>query len=389
MHRPLPPCRPRPAELVLLSFVLYCVVRAVAGATLALATNAVPRGDVFITLLFVLTLKLALDYRALAWPAALASSKRIHTLSLPVYILGGVLPSATVYTEMPRYLPHLKQAGGELSSLFYFTYSSVRAALALVVPGTFIWLIIGLYIKRYGRFSLWGLVVRRAPGAIDVLRDWLPPLALIYVYGALGPILSQRLFPDRDPLFERIDRFLFFGRSPTKLCESIISPALSEWLSGCYTFYLPLYPLVLGALFAKRERAPFREGAFALSLVLAMGYIGYAMVPVVGPVFTQSFDRSLDVYYLGWLKEQLMDRTRVPRDCFPSLHTAASLTLLWASRHIPRLAWALSPIVISIPFACVYLRYHYVTDVLAGLLLFAGVATWASKSRGLQAAFHR
>jgi membrane-associated phospholipid phosphatase len=185
-----------------------------------------------------------------------------------------------------------------------------------------------------------------------------------------------------------LDQFLFFGHNPTKLCEAIISPPLSEWLGACYTFYLPLFPIVLGALFMVRDRAPFREGAFALSLVLAVGYIGYSMVPVVGPVFTQTFDRSLDLYFTGFIKEQLMDRTRVPRDCFPSLHTGASMTLLWAARHIPKLAWALAPFVLSIPFACVYLRYHYVTDVLAGLLLFALVATWA-RSRPLQAAFHR
>jgi membrane-associated phospholipid phosphatase len=382
--------RPRPAELVLLFFVVYCLVRVILGAKLSsLAPHAVPRGDVFITLLFVLTVKLALDYRALAWPAELESERRMHTLFLPGFLLAGGLPGAIVYAALPGYLPHLGHSGGALSGLLLFTYACVRAALAFVVPGAFFWLIVGLYIKRHGRFSVKGLVVQGAPGAIDILRDWLPPLALIYVYVALGPMLSQRLFDDRDALFARIDQFLFFGKNPTKLCEAIISPALSEWLSACYTFYVPLYPLVLGSLFAKRDRAPFREGAFALSLVLALGYIGYAMVPVVGPVFTQTFDRGLDLYYMAWLKEQLMDRTRIPRDCFPSLHTGASLTLLWAARHIPKLAWALSPIVISIPFACVYLRYHYVTDVLAGFLLFAAVATWASKSKALQAAFNR
>jgi membrane-associated phospholipid phosphatase len=183
---------------------------------------------------------------------------------------------------------------------------------------------------------------------------------------------------------------LFLGRDPSKLCERILWAPLSEWLSGCYVFYGPLYPLVLGSLFAKRDRAPFREAAFALSLVLAVGYVGYAMVPAVGPLFVEKFDRSIDLYYTGWIKAQLMDRTRVPRDCFPSLHTAASLTLLWeCRRHLPRLAWVLAPIVLSIPLACVYLRYHYVIDIVAGLALFVAVAVWTSRSRTLQTAFGR
>jgi membrane-associated phospholipid phosphatase len=380
--------RPRPAELVLLFFVVYCLIRAAAGGKLPIAAQAVPRGDVIITLVFVLTVRLGVEYRAMPRSPEFASAERMHRFFFPGFLLAGVLPAVVVFATMPGYLPHLGRSGGALSGWLLFTYACVRAALAFLVPGAFFWLIVGLYIRRHGRFTVKGVVVEGAPGAIDVLRDWVPPLALIYVYSALGPMLSQRLFPDRDTTMAELDQFLFFGHNPTKLCEAIISPPLSEWLGACYTFYLPLFPIVLGALFMVRDRAPFREGAFALSLVLAVGYIGYSMVPVVGPVFTQTFDRSLDLYFTGFIKEQLMDRTRVPRDCFPSLHTGASMTLLWAARHIPKLAWALAPFVLSIPFACVYLRYHYVTDVLAGLLLFALVATWA-RSRPLQAAFHR
>ena len=75
------------------------------------------------------------------------------------------------------------------------------------------------------------------------------------------------------------------------------------------------------------------------------------------------------------IKEQLMDRTRVPRDCFPSLHTCLTVLLMWGAwRHARSVFWALLPFTVFIPFACVYLRYHYVADVLAGLTLFAIVA---------------
>jgi membrane-associated phospholipid phosphatase len=67
-----------------------------------------------------------------------------------------------------------------------------------------------------------------------------------------------------------------------------------------------------------------------------------------------------------------------------------SLTLLWgAFRHVRPLFWVLAPIVLSIPFACVYLRYHYVIDVIAGIALFAFVATLTTRSKKLQAAFQR
>jgi membrane-associated phospholipid phosphatase len=64
--------------------------------------------------------------------------------------------------------------------------------------------------------------------------------------------------------------------------------------------------------------------------------------------------------------------------------------LLWgAFRHTRRLFWVLAPFVLCIPFACVYLRYHYVVDILAGLLLFLGVTVATTRSRALQEAFRR
>ena len=48
-------------------------------------------------------------------------------------------------------------------------------------------------------------------------------------------------------------------------------------------------------------------------------------------------------------------------------------------RHARGLFWAMAPIALSIPFACVYLRYHYVVDVLAGIALAIAVALLARK----------
>jgi membrane-associated phospholipid phosphatase len=367
----------------------YGLVRLLAAGDASIrAPPSLPRGDILIAMLLVLSVRLGLEYRALPWPEELASQKRLHGVLLIAFLLAGILPTVAMFA-LPQYAPDVSaQGGGAVAQSVLFAYACLRVGLTFLVPGAFFWLASGLYVKRHGRFSVLGLMKDGAPAAVDVLRDWAPPLALIYCYVALGPILNQRLFPDRDAAIARIDAFLFFGKDPLKLCEKIISAPLSEWLSACYVFYGPLYPLVLGAIFTKKERAPFREAAFAVTLVLAVGYVGYALVPVVGPLFAETFEKSLDLYYTGWLKDQLMDRTRVPRDCFPSLHTAASLTMLWSTvRHLPKFARFLFPVVISIPFACIYLRYHYVTDVLAGLALFATVALCTSRSERLQAAF--
>ena len=58
------------------------------------------------------------------------------------------------------------------------------------------------------------------------------------------------------------------------------------------------------------------------------------------------------------------------RDCFPSGHTEIALVvLLYAWRFERRYFCGLLPAVGLLLFSTVYLRYHYVVDVLAGALL--------------------
>jgi membrane-associated phospholipid phosphatase len=275
-----------------------------------------------------------------------------------------------------------------MGDVFIALYSWGEIVLLVLAPFALFWLASAQHIKAHGRLDSVGMVRQRWRGALSTLRDWLPLIALLYAYGLMGPVIGRGFFGDQDTALARMDRALFFGNDPAHLCERIISRPLSEYLSACYVFYLPLFPLVMATVFAKHDPAPFRELAFALTLILAVGYVTYTVVPAQGPLFVEHFDVSLDAYIGNRLRAQLMDRTRVPRDCFPSLHTGASLTLLWgAYRHVRPLFWVIAPIVLSIPFACVYLRYHYVVDVLAGMALFAGIAGWTSRSERLQRAF--
>ncbi len=54
---------------------------------------------------------------------------------------------------------------------------------------------------------------------------------------------------------------------------------------------------------------------------------------------------------------------------FPSEHVAGAITALWgARRHSPRLFWIFLPLVLCMMVSTVYGRYHYVADVLGGIV---------------------
>jgi membrane-associated phospholipid phosphatase len=79
-------------------------------------------------------------------------------------------------------------------------------------------------------------------------------------------------------------------------------------------------------------------------------------------------------------------------DAFPSGHTAISLMCLyyaWKERE-KKLVAVLIPVVTGLLFSTVYLRYHYVIDVIAGLALTGLTIVLAPGLRRLlSAAIHR
>jgi membrane-associated phospholipid phosphatase len=182
-----------------------------------------------------------------------------------------------------------------------------------------------------------------------------------------------------DAALAAIDRVLFLGVDPVAALQAIITPALSEYLAICYSFYALLFPLCFGAVLFRAGRTPFRETGFAIGLGLLIAYVSYTLVPAKGPLFTGQFTVPLDLYYSASVKAALMDLSRITWDCFPSMHTTLSVVmLLQLRRYASTLFRVVLPLAAPIPFACVYLRYHYVIDVLVGLA-FAGALLWVAR----------
>jgi membrane-associated phospholipid phosphatase len=368
--------RLRPGEWVLIAFFLYGVARTLLGPSGKLFLTAIPRLDLIGILLGVVTYRLGVEYRSKPWPADdTSSSATLHNVMLVPFVGTALVGGWIAFRKTTP--PSYDEYGGFFAPLaLRMAHFGFTALIAMSVV-FFLWFSQGLRQKTGEALPL--VMGKRLFAAI---RDWLPVLGLIQAYGLMGAFLERAYVADQDVLLAQIDRWIFFGHDPTLLAEKIISPLLSEWAAACYVCYAFVYPLVLGAVYMLRPPKAFQEMTFVVCLTLGSGYILYTLVPAKGPIFTQTYSVSLNLYYTAWAKEQLMDATRIPRDCFPSLHTASSLVLLWgALRHVRKLGLILAPIIISIPFACVYLRYHYAIDVIAGAALALAVTTLAKRLR--------
>ncbi|MHC4841610.1 MAG: phosphatase PAP2 family protein, partial [Planctomycetota bacterium] len=149
-------------------------------------------------------------------------------------------------------------------------------------------------------------------------------------------------------------------------------------------------PALAAALYLLNRKHDFARFMAALAITGALAYVGYVLVPVVGPKYVFE-DRWLST---GSNALQFMDDIKARnRDCFPSLHTAwTTLFLITAWKSVRPLFWVYLPVGIGVYIATLYGGYHYILDIVAGhaVAIFAwwfakpAIAWWnirAGKSR--------
>lgn len=215
-------------------------------------------------------------------------------------------------------------------------------------------------------------------GAV-LFRAFLPVLVIPVIFDSLGdliPWIRPRYFDD---ILIRIDHALF-GAHPTVWMERFVRPRLTTILQFAYISYYPMAAVLGATLIIRKKREEFDEAVFGIALCFYLSYIGYILVPAIGPRFALADvqSRGLDAGPLVLaIQETLNALENTKMDAFPSGHTAVALmTLYYAWRSKEKvLAGVLVPTVSALIVSTVYLRYHYVIDVIAGIALTA-ITVW-------------
>jgi len=200
------------------------------------------------------------------------------------------------------------------------------------------------------------------------------------VYVLIGAIHNF----DYDNLLISIDRYIF-GTDPTVFLYQFSHPILTEILQIAYgTFFF--LPLILGVEFhLKKEYTKFQFIVFAVVLGFFLSYLGYFLLPAVGPRFTLHDFHKTNIELPGLFLtnilreivnagESIPSGTQNPvdfvqRDVFPSGHTQMTLIIMYLAvklRSSNKIFFLVDGSLLII--ATVYLRYHYVIDLAGGLV---------------------
>ncbi len=199
---------------------------------------------------------------------------------------------------------------------------------------------------------------------------------------------------DYDWLFISIDQWMF-GVHPTQWIARFAHPLLTEILQISYFSYYILFIMFGIELYRRYTIEEFDRGAFLVVYGFYLSYLGYFLLPAVGPRFTLHDFSALGQELPGLLftapirdfinaGESISSNLpnavdMVQRDVFPSGHTQLTLIVVYLG-HQYRLKtrWIITVLAGLLIIGTVYLRYHYVVDLLGGAVFFV-FTIWSGK----------
>ena len=196
-----------------------------------------------------------------------------------------------------------------------------------------------------------------------------PILCVLVIFDSLEWLVHYVNPEDIDPILIRLD-YLIFNNHPTIILERVMSPLLTDILQIAYSTYY-FIPISLGVvLLLNNQREEFNRTLFLILFCFYLSYLGYILMPALGPRFTISHLQTTELrgLFIAEPLQKLLNKLEgIKRDAFPSGHTAVAVTVLYlAYRFKKRFFWILLPIVSALIFSTVYCRYHYVVDIIAG-----------------------
>jgi len=170
-----------------------------------------------------------------------------------------------------------------------------------------------------------------------------------------------------------------FHFEPAVAWDRFVNPLTTEWFAFFYFgYFFLLAAFVLPFMFFGRNMAILARFSTAIFITFCCGHLLYILVPGYGPYryLASTFAHPLDGGLFWGLVRQTVADAGAQKDIFPSLHTAVPSTFtLLAFRYRRefrpfRLAWPFVAFCTSqIIIATMFLRWHYLIDICAGLTL--------------------
>lgn len=272
-----------------------------------------------------------------------------------------------------------------LLSVFQFIHSSQIKGWYLFISVNFIiciliYFIIGIFAKKKANNSQ----IKKS-SVISILRFWYGIPVVLYCFKQVYHIIQGMNLPLIDLTLIKID-YSLFGVNPTEWMMNFANPFVTEVLQVIYFYYYLLFIFFFLEFYLKRNSDEYKFSMFLIFIGFYISYIFYLIFPAAGPRFFIHDFFSISKELSGIL---LTEPSRiflnfgesipagvsnpilhVQKDAMPSAHVSMAFLVLYLSwKFKTKSVWFYLPYFVLMAVSTIYLRYHYVVDVLAGVIV--------------------
>jgi membrane-associated phospholipid phosphatase len=271
-------------------------------------------------------------------------------------------------------------------------YAVLTAIYMLVLPGVAgeelfrllsvrILVISALFILRW-------LEETKSRWPIACIRQLLP-LALVAYWYPETYYMDSFLFPNLDGFFMEADELLFGCQPSLAFCRIMPWQWFNELMNFAYlSFYFIIGLTVLASY--RTEKTKAAKTIFVILFSFLIYYLLFIIFPVMGPqfYFPSPDNCTPDTWPFRAIMQFLQDLGEKPTGAFPSSHVGITVVclLLLYTQKIRKLFWTLLPLAVLLIASTVYIKAHYLIDVVAGLLTapflyWAGGGVWRKMNK--------
>lgn len=224
---------------------------------------------------------------------------------------------------------------------------------------------------------------KRKRSVTRFLRFWYPAFMILFCFKEIYVIMLSTSNVLLDEKLANIDRWLF-GMNPADYFKNYYNTYVVEILQIIYGLFYLMPVIYAMELYLWHRYEELKYAIFVVFFGFYLSFIGYLLVPAIGPRFTLYNFSNLNTELPGlffaegirWLidlGESIPSNVVNPndfaqRDAFPSGHTIIILLITYLSHKIKSKSFYFYlPYSILLIFSTVYLRYHYVIDLIGGI----------------------
>lgn len=222
-------------------------------------------------------------------------------------------------------------------------------------------------------------------GFLKFLRYWYPVIMILFIFKESYLMVHAMNPHDTDRVLIEIDKAMF-GVNPTEWLYRFANPLLTEVMMIIYMLYYPVIVIYGADVYLKKRYEDYKFSTFIIFVGFYTSYIFYMIFPAIGPRFHIHDFYSIETELPGiFLTNTLRDilnfgesipngvpnpQDYVQRDAMPSAHAEIAILLAYLSHKLKLKSFRFFlPYCILMLVSTVYLRYHYVIDLIAGGVL--------------------